>query len=711
MKHLNKFSKVLFVIILTLLSTSLYSQDTKGTDFWFMFNRNDLSSPQELSIFITSDVNTSGTVDIAGIGFSTPYSVTAGTVTTVIVPNAASLHVSDVIDNIAIHLTALNEVTVYGLNRVTFTTDAFLALPTDILGTDYYYLNYKDNGNGHLMGIIATQNNTTVTITPTITIGSHPANVPFNLVMQQGESWEILQQTALSELTGTKITSDKPIGVMGVHRCVNVPQGVCCCDHIVEMLFPTNTWGKNFLTSPLATRTQPDTWRILAGTNATVVTINGLPQAAINAGQFIEVTLGSNSTINSNEPVLVAQYSNSQSVDNVVSDPFMMLVPPFEQFLAAYTISTPASGFAQNFTNVVAPNSIVGSLALDGVPIPVILFTPIGASGYSAAKVPLTAGSHNLVGSLPFGCFVYGFDSFDSYGYPGGGSLSQIAVVATLNVEPEFAINNINTQHCVTGLVLDQNGAPVQGVRVDFIRNGVNPGIGFAFTDPVGIATYCYVGTTVGRDTIIGTTGNLSDTVIKEWDDPSPVELSSFTSSVSGKNVTLNWTTSEELNNSGFDIERSVVNGEWTKLAFVQGNGTTTNNMSYTFSDKNLNSGKYNYRLKQIDFNGNFTYYDLGSEVTVAIPNKFNLSQNYPNPFNPTTKIDFELPTDGNINLYVYDNSGKLVSTLSDGFKSAGYYSIQFNAANIASGVYFYKLEFSSASLNTSKVMKMTILK
>jgi len=129
--------------------------------------------------------------------------------------------------------------------------------------------------------------------------------------------------------------------------------------------------------------------------------------------------------------------------------------------------------------------------------------------------------------------------------------------------------------------------------------------------------------------------------------------------------------------------------------------------MNYTYTDKNLSSGNYNYRLKQIDFNGNFVYYNLGNEVIVNVPAKFSLNQNYPNPFNPSTKIDFEIPADGNVKLSVYDNSGKLVSVITNGFKAAGYYTVDFNASNLSSGVYFYKLE----SNTLSKVMKMSIIK
>lgn len=106
----------------------------------------------------------------------------------------------------------------------------------------------------------------------------------------------------------------------------------------------------------------------------------------------------------------------------------------------------------------------------------------------------------------------------------------------------------------------------------------------------------------------------------------------------------LNWSTSSETNNYGFDIERSLINTEWNKIGFVSGNGTSSSINNYLFEDKNLNSGKYKYRLRQVDYNGNYEYYNLTNEVVIGTPDKFSLKQNYPNPFNPSTKIEFDIP-------------------------------------------------------------------
>ena len=192
------------------------------------------------------------------------------------------------------------------------------------------------------------------------------------------------------------------------------------------------------------------------------------------------------------------------------------------------------------------------------------------------------------------------------------------------------------------------------------------------------------------------------------WDNSAlPVELSSFSSAVSSNNVTLNWSTVSENNNSGFDVERSSANNTWSKVGNVSGNGTTTNGNSYAFTDRNLAAGNYNYRLKQIDFNGNFEYFNLSNEVIIGIPSKFELSQNYPNPFNPSTKISFALPNDGNVSLKIYDMSGKEAMTLVNEVKTAGYYSVSFNASSLSSGIYFYTLSAD----NFTATKKMMLVK
>jgi len=186
-----------------------------------------------------------------------------------------------------------------------------------------------------------------------------------------------------------------------------------------------------------------------------------------------------------------------------------------------------------------------------------------------------------------------------------------------------------------------------------------------------------------------------------------PIELASFTFFVNENNANLNWQTNREYNNSGFEIERSGVYEQWHKIAYLQGSGNTNSPVEYSFEDKNVSPGKYKYRLKQIDFNGNFEYFDLQGEVTIGIPEKFELSQNYPNPFNPVTILEFEIPELGLVSLKVYDILGKEVKSLVNEFKQPGYYKVQFDGNSFSSGVYFYELR--SGEFVTRK--RMVLLK
>ncbi len=203
-----------------------------------------------------------------------------------------------------------------------------------------------------------------------------------------------------------------------------------------------------------------------------------------------------------------------------------------------------------------------------------------------------------------------------------------------------------------------------------------------------------------------------------------PVELTSFTAISVGNNVELNWSTATETNNRGFEIQRSFIpsgarNLSWETAGFVDGKGTTTEPQNYVFVDKNLTSGKYAYRLKQIDFDGTFEYLPTGQagsnqvEVDVLTPDKFSLEQNYPNPFNPTTVISWQSPVGSWQTLKVYDVLGNEVATLVNEYREAGSYKVEFstgsigNASELPSGVYYYKLSVG----NFSDVKKMMLIK
>lgn len=172
---------------------------------------------------------------------------------------------------------------------------------------------------------------------------------------------------------------------------------------------------------------------------------------------------------------------------------------------------------------------------------------------------------------------------------------------------------------------------------------------------------------------------------------PLPVELISFTGVYENSKVQLFWKTATELNNYGFEIERRLPSGQWSKIGFIPGHGNSNSLKSYSYLDSNLPSGIIEYRLKQIDFNGKFEYSNV-LQVEVASVSRMQLAQNYPNPFNPLTNIVYDLPSNTKVKLVIYDITGRQVVTLVDGFQYAGNHKIEFNGSNLASGVYIYSI-------------------
>ena len=200
-------------------------------------------------------------------------------------------------------------------------------------------------------------------------------------------------------------------------------------------------------------------------------------------------------------------------------------------------------------------------------------------------------------------------------------------------------------------------------------------------------------------------------TVGTEQTNPLPVELATFSASTIGVSVKLSWITATEVNNYGFEVERKVGHpqssiGNYEKIGFVNGNGNSNSPKSYVFEDKTVTTGKYLYRLKQVDNDGQFEY-SKTIEVNFGLTEKFELNQNYPNPFNPTTAISFSLPIAGNVKLTIYNTLGEEVKSLLNQFKESGTHTIRFDGSELNSGMYIFK--FESGSFIQSR--KMILLK
>jgi len=202
---------------------------------------------------------------------------------------------------------------------------------------------------------------------------------------------------------------------------------------------------------------------------------------------------------------------------------------------------------------------------------------------------------------------------------------------------------------------------------------------------------------------------NVADSLIDSYviDSPTPVELASFEAMLNGNRVDLYWRTETEVNNYGFIIKRSSPSHGtiWETIGFVEGYGNSNSPKEYNYSDTNIKqSGKYNYRLKQIDNDGTYEYSDIVT-VEVNVPDKFYLSQNYPNPFNPNTKIDFTIPEKNMVSLKVFNPMGELVSELVNETKEPGKYSVDFEASNLTSGIYIYRLHAGNFISNRKMIL------
>lgn len=514
----------IFIILLFsfLMIQAGYSQTVTnvGSDFWIAFPDN--TGNVALELFISSNYATSGAVTSAYPGVDQTFTVMPGSVTKLTIPSG--LQLSSYIEDKGIHVTSNDPVSLYGLNKRTGSTDAFLALPTNALGTDYRIVTYSVTAGiyGTSFSVVATQNGTI------LTIFNHQTGSTSNISLNQGQTYVTSHSMQGNDVTGSRIQSNFPVAVFGSVQCVNIPANCTFCDHIVEQMFPYYSWGKNFITVPLAGRDDSgDIFRIVAASDGTDISINGTNVATINAGDHYETLLTGYNAISTTKATLLAQFAKGQSCSgpNDLGDPFMMLIPPREQFLTNYTVAT-VQGFASHWVNVVAPGNALNAIYQDGVLIPASAFTPIGTTGFYGAQRSVAEESHTFNSSIPFGVFSYGWNPANSYGYPGGGSLSPVGTVTNVTLSPPSASGVLNVSTiCFTAHVTDNFNSPVAGVLVNFNISGLSPLIGNAYTDALGDAQYCYTrtGTTPGIDNIYAECfGFTSSTSTANWTNTPP---------------------------------------------------------------------------------------------------------------------------------------------------------------------------------------------
>lgn len=399
----------------------------------------------------------------------------------------------------AFHVTSSVPITLYQFNPLefqigqenSFTNDASLLIPTTALGKDYYVMSYPTHhiGQGPIGGppqvwidtpgflsVTATEDGTKVDVASSAYVragngvsalspgqtGSYDLNKGDVLVLASGKM--PAQQTPepgrpcgtqlngaanvtmcpspkTYDLTGSRVTSNKPVSVIGGHDCTFVPFSRFACDHIEESMFPTETLGQDLVvTAPQAVAGiqsnpgQADNMFVRVMSAADNNTINFEPAVSqtvtLNAGEWIEIgPITSDFRVQSDDRIMVSQFMvgenfSGQSVG--AGDPSLSIAIPVEQYRLEYTFLAPAT-YTYNFVNVVAEPG--ANISIDGTPIDAGRFTAIGNSGYSVARVQVPGGAHSMKGDKNFGIVVYGYASYTSYMYPGGLNLEKVTIV------------------------------------------------------------------------------------------------------------------------------------------------------------------------------------------------------------------------------------------------------------------------------------------
>jgi len=467
------------ITLFALLYTSaVMSQDfsNKGKDFWVIYTGHIDGTTSRMALYITSDQNATGTVSVAGNNI--PFTVTANQVTTVRLTNSSTPsnavayngQTTGIGSNKGIHIVTDQPVVVYSHILNSARSGSTLVLPTNVLGREYYVSTYKSvaGGGGNIrrseFAIVASQDNTTVEITPVVpdANNSYAANTAFQVTLNTGDVFQY-QSANDQDLTGTYIKSIatatapcKPIAVFAGSTwtalgCTNASSG----DNLYQQLMPLVAWGKEYITAPFILRSY-DIFRILVKDPTTIVQVNGvtLNAATLINNTYYEFSTQGNNTpriITSDKPVCVIQYMITQNCDGVNADPEMIILNSVEQTLSDITVlsarndlTPPATNINRHFLNIVVKTSALPSLRIDGAAytsVPVA----IASTAYSYLQEEVTTStntnpSHRITCDSGFLAIAYGYGNVESYGYNAGTNVRDLYQFVT--VQNQYATVN-----------------------------------------------------------------------------------------------------------------------------------------------------------------------------------------------------------------------------------------------------------------------------
>lgn len=398
----------------------------RGKTFFIGFAKNyeGNSSEEDLSIQITSDYSTTGTVEIPSLSFREDFFVAADSIITIPIPIDALSTDSDVINDLGIRISAEQPIAVFGYNHETYTSDSFSALPVSGTGTKYYAMSYASAGNTNnsLVMIIGCEDNTAITITPSCACGTRAAGVSYTITMNAGQTYQLLAY-GTGDITGTVIQADKPVTVLSGAVSTNVPAGIATTDHICDVLPPVNGYGTRYYIAdgPLGSSSSskmPYMVRVLASESNTSFTINGDTHVLPAAGDFYEEILTASASIRSDKPVLVGKFLlGARYTTLVIGDPSLSIVQPVVMWRDTYTMRVPDVS-AQSYAAIVVPKEHTAGLLMNGTLLDSGLFSEIDDS-YSGALVPVSSEDVTLECDAPFDVNLFGVANYESYSMAG----------------------------------------------------------------------------------------------------------------------------------------------------------------------------------------------------------------------------------------------------------------------------------------------------
>lgn len=445
-KRVTKLLSFLILTLLLLVSKTIVQSDNYGTEFYLAFLENYIRTHTlSLEVQLTSLIPATVTVEYPTGTILETVNVVPRTITTVTIPiEAQTGWTADEIAYNLVRLSSTTEFSAHMINRQPYSSDAALSLPIDALNTEYIVSTYdvstlySSYDKGEFI-VFAPFDDTEVTITPSnALIGGHAPDVPFTITLNAGEGYfaQSLTTGPTGSLAGTIVEATRPIGVVNGNRCANIPLGVTYCDHIFEVAQPVQSWGNDILAYDLSYRTAGVVYRVLASVDGTYIMHNGVDIGTLDRGEFLEIgPITGGQHFQADNPIFVTQYlTGASSPGPFIGDPAMGNVVPYDQYQNNYTFSTiGGTQFVSNFVTIIAQDSDVGVLSLDGKIIPASQFQPLGV-GFQATVQPISIGTHRTVSANPHGIMVHGYNRTDSYLYPGGAEFNFINPVNDVDV-------------------------------------------------------------------------------------------------------------------------------------------------------------------------------------------------------------------------------------------------------------------------------------